>query len=126
MSGDTRGLTRFLLPKLLALFCTVALPRAAVAEGVTVHAAAAAQVTFARAGVTLDCRETDTILALSRANALRIPYGCTFGICGTCNVRKTKGEVRMVHTGGISDDDVADGWILTCCSHPVGEVEIDA
>ncbi|QFU07692.1 3-ketosteroid-9-alpha-hydroxylase reductase subunit [Rhodobacteraceae bacterium THAF1] len=95
-------------------------------DDVVPDAAASAQVTFARAGVTLDCRETDTILALSRANALRIPYGCTFGICGTCKVRKTKGEVRMVHNGGISDDDVADGWILTCCSHPVGEVEIDA
>ena len=105
---------------------------AAVAEDVPEHddtvpqEAAEARVTFARAGVTIDCRETDTILALSRANALRIPYGCTFGVCGTCKVRKLQGDVHMVHNGGISDDEVAAGYILTCCSHPIGAVEIDA
>ncbi|MGB0912734.1 MAG: 2Fe-2S iron-sulfur cluster-binding protein, partial [Phaeobacter italicus] len=45
--------------------------------------------------------------------------------CGTCKVRKTSGEVHMVHNGGISDDDVADGYILACCSHPIGKVEVE-
>jgi hypothetical protein len=30
----------------------------------------------------------------------------------------------MVHNGGISDDDVADGFILACCSRPLGKVEV--
>ncbi|MEY5037737.1 MAG: 3-ketosteroid-9-alpha-hydroxylase reductase subunit, partial [Pseudomonadota bacterium] len=50
--------------------------------------------------------------------------GCTFGLCGTCKVKKTAGEVHMVHNGGISDEDVADGFILACCSRPLGKVEV--
>ncbi|MCE0505095.1 MULTISPECIES: FAD-binding oxidoreductase [unclassified Roseivivax] len=85
-----------------------------------------AEVVFARSGVSVPCHQTDTVLSLSRANGLRIPSGCTFGICGTCKVRKSAGEVLMVHNGGISEEDIAAGYILACCSHPVGRVEVEA
>jgi hypothetical protein len=32
----------------------------------------------------------------------------------------------MVHNGGISDDDVEEGFILACCSNPIGKVRIEA
>ncbi len=88
--------------------------------------AAGAEVVFAKSGVSVDCFETDTILSLSRAKGLRIPSGCTFGICGTCKVKKRAGEVHMVHNGGISDEDIEAGYILACCSNPIGKVEIEA
>jgi ferredoxin-NADP reductase len=88
-------------------------------------AAAAAQVTFAGSGLTTPCAETDTVLAVAKRSGLNIPSGCTFGLCGTCKVRKTAGEVHMVHNGGISDDEVAEGWILACCSHPMGAVTVE-
>lgn len=87
---------------------------------------ALAEVVFERAGVTAPCTETDTILRVARASGVPIPSGCTFGICGTCKVRKTAGEVHMVHNGGITDDDVEEGYILACCSKPVGTVRIEA
>jgi hypothetical protein len=31
----------------------------------------------------------------------------------------------MVHNGGISEDDIEAGYILACCSKPIGQVEID-
>jgi hypothetical protein len=31
----------------------------------------------------------------------------------------------MVHNGGISDDDIAEGFILACCSHPMGAVTVE-
>jgi len=84
-----------------------------------------AEVVFSSSGVTAKVAETDTILAAAKANGLNIPSGCTFGVCGTCKVRKTAGEVHMVHNGGISDDDIADGYILACCSNPIGKVEVE-
>ena len=87
--------------------------------------AASAEVTFAISGVTAKVAETDTVLAAARANGLNIPSGCTFGVCGTCKVKKTEGEVHMVHNGGISEDDIADGYILACCSNPIGKVSVD-
>lgn len=87
--------------------------------------AASASIAFARSEVAADCTETDTVLAVARGAGIVIPSGCTFGVCGTCKVKKTSGEVHMVHNGGISEDDIEDGYILACCSKPIGAVELD-
>lgn len=84
-----------------------------------------AEVTFATSGVTVKVAETETILAAAKANGLNIPSGCTFGVCGTCKVKKTSGDVHMVHNGGISEDDIAEGYILACCSNPIGKVAVE-
>lgn len=84
-----------------------------------------AQIEFALSGVTAKCHETDTVLAVARASGLNIPSGCTFGLCGTCRIKKRSGEVHMVHNGGISDEDIEDGYILACCSHPIGPVSVE-
>lgn len=96
-----------------------------VPEDVTPEDDAAAEVIFADSGVTASCAQTDTILAVAKRSGLNIPSGCTFGLCGTCKIRKISGEVHMVHNGGISDDDVEEGYILACCSNPLGRVEVE-
>lgn len=84
-----------------------------------------AEITFATSGITVNVAETDTILTAAKANGLNIPSGCTFGVCGTCKIKKTAGEVHMVHNGGISEDDIAAGYILACCSNPIGKVTVE-
>ena len=83
-----------------------------------------AEITFAVSGVTQTCAQTDTVLSVARQAGLNIASGCTFGLCGTCKIRKTAGDVHMVHNGGISDDEIADGFILACCSNPIGKVTV--
>ena len=85
---------------------------------------ARAEVVFALSGVSAPCTETDTVLAVAKASGLNIPSGCTFGLCGTCKVMKTEGEVHMVHNGGITEDEIEEGYILACCSHPMGRVVV--
>ena len=94
-------------------------------EDVVPDEAAQAEVEFALSGVSANVTETDTILSAARANGLNIPSGCTFGVCGTCKVRKSAGDVHMMHNGGISEDGIAEGYILACCSHPIGKVSVD-
>ncbi|MFV0382539.1 2Fe-2S iron-sulfur cluster-binding protein [Paracoccus sp. (in: a-proteobacteria)] len=94
-------------------------------EDVVPDSATGAELVFAASGVTVPCHETDTVLTVARASGLNIPSGCTFGLCGTCKIRKTGGEVHMVHNGGISDEDIAEGFILACCSHPIGRVVVE-
>ena len=84
-----------------------------------------AEIRFSLSDVTARCAETDTVLAAARNAGLNIPSGCTFGVCGTCKVRKLSGEVHMVHNGGISEDDIEAGYILACCSHAIGNVDIE-
>ncbi|MDQ7263064.1 hybrid-cluster NAD(P)-dependent oxidoreductase [Paracoccus sp. PS-1] len=86
---------------------------------------AAAKITFAASSVDALCTETDTVLAVAKRSGLNIPSGCTFGVCGTCKIRKLSGQVHMVHSGGISDDDIEEGYILACCSKPIGHVEVE-
>jgi ferredoxin len=83
-----------------------------------------AEIVFARSGVTAACNETETVLVAAKAAGLNIPNGCNFGVCGTCRIEKLSGEVHMVHNGGISQDDIDAGYILACCSTPIGRIEV--
>ncbi|TBN41114.1 hybrid-cluster NAD(P)-dependent oxidoreductase [Paracoccus subflavus] len=98
---------------------------APVIDDIAPEEGARAQIVFAGSGVTAPCAETDTVLAVAKRSGLNIPSGCTFGLCGTCKIRKVSGEVHMVHNGGISDEDIAEGYILACCSHPMGRIEVE-
>jgi len=60
------------------------------------------------------------------AAGVRIPSACEMGLCSTCKVKKISGEVEMHHNGGILDHEIADGYILACCSKPLTALEIEA
>jgi len=53
------------------------------------------------------------------------PYSCTSGACSTCMAKVLKGDVKMNVHYALDDNEVAEGYILTCQSHPTtDEVEI--
>lgn len=97
------------------------------AEDIPVTAAltGAMEIAFGQSGKSIMSDGDETILAAARRAGLNIPSGCNFGLCGTCKIKKTDGEVTMVHNGGISDDEIKEGYILACCSRPQGTVTID-
>jgi ferredoxin len=84
------------------------------------------EVVFADSGVSTRCAQTDTLVSAAKAAGVPLAVGCSMGLCGTCRVRKLEGDVHMVHNGGITDEDVADGYVLACCSKPMGRVVIEA
>lgn len=94
-------------------------------DDIVLDETAGAMIRFAASGLDAACSETDTILQVAKAQGLNIPSACQFGVCGTCKVRKTSGEVHMIHNGGITDKEIADGMVLACCSNPIGRVEIE-
>ncbi|MBA3676537.1 MAG: phenylacetate-CoA oxygenase/reductase subunit PaaK [Sphingosinicella sp.] len=66
------------------------------------------------------------ILDSARASGLPAPYACKAGVCATCRARIVSGDVEMAARYGLSDEEVASGYVLTCQSVPKGEgVEVD-
>lgn len=87
--------------------------------------------------VTLDGRrrrvpfsaEAGNILDSARLAGLPAPFACKAGVCATCRARVVAGAVEMAARYGLTDEEVADGYILTCQSVPKGdglEVDYDA
>jgi ferredoxin-NADP reductase len=58
------------------------------------------------------------------AKGQRIPTGCGQGQCGTCRLKLVEGEVEMRHQGGLSTREVQEGYILACCSRPIGPIRL--
>jgi len=69
------------------------------------------------------------ILESALAAGLRAPFACKAGVCATCRAKVTKGKVEMAVHYGLTDEEVAEGYVLTCQSVPIGDgvaVDYDA
>ncbi|MFC0267207.1 hybrid-cluster NAD(P)-dependent oxidoreductase [Kushneria aurantia] len=82
-------------------------------------------VEFAGSGKSVRIQPGETVQAAASKLGLHIPRGCGMGICGTCRVALKSGEVEMEHNGGIDDEDIEDGYILSCCSRPKTDLVVD-
>jgi ferredoxin len=60
----------------------------------------------------------ETLLESARRAGLDPPFNCEAGNCGTCMARLEEGHVTMRVNDALEDDEVADGYILTCQSVP--------
>ncbi|GAA2401998.1 ferredoxin--NADP reductase [Actinomadura vinacea] len=61
----------------------------------------------------------ETLLESARRAGLTPPFSCESGNCATCIAQITKGEAKMRVNNALEDDEIADGWILTCQGEPV-------
>jgi len=67
-----------------------------------------------------------TVLEAALAHDLDVPFSCRAGVCSTCRCRVTKGEVAMDTNHALEDDEVAQGFALSCQSRPLTDhVSVD-
>ena len=75
--------------------------------------------------VILDGEEThftqgpkDFILDSALDAGADVPYACKGAVCCTCRAKVLEGEVEMAMNYSLTDDELAEGFILTCQSMP--------
>lgn len=80
-----------------------------------------ASVTVIQDGVEFDFMlpsDGSTLLDAAMRAGADLPFSCKGGVCSTCKARILEGEVKMEINYGLEADEVAQGYVLTCQSHP--------
>ena len=68
----------------------------------------------------------DNILDEGLSNGYDMPHSCQGGICLTCLGKVTEGKANMDDPGMLSDEELDEGFILTCIARPGSdEITID-
>ncbi len=60
-----------------------------------------------------------SLLDYARSVRSEAPFACKGGMCATCKAKVTEGEVTMDKNYALTDEELAEGFVLTCQSHPV-------
>ncbi|WP_213298914.1 1,2-phenylacetyl-CoA epoxidase subunit PaaE [Paraburkholderia sacchari] len=62
-----------------------------------------------------------SLLDVGLKAGLALPYACKGGVCCTCRAKVLEGEVKMDKNYTLEEQEVQDGFVLTCQCHPVSE-----
>ncbi|MGX1497103.1 ring-1,2-phenylacetyl-CoA epoxidase subunit PaaE [Labrenzia sp. MBR-25] len=63
----------------------------------------------------------ETILEAAHRHNIDAPYSCCAGVCSTCRGKVLEGEVEMAANHALEDDEIRDGYVLTCQSRPLSK-----
>jgi ring-1,2-phenylacetyl-CoA epoxidase subunit PaaE len=63
----------------------------------------------------------DTILASAIDEGIDVPFSCKGAVCCTCKAKVMSGKAIMNKNYSLSEEEVEDGFILTCQAHPITE-----
>lgn len=75
---------------------------------------------------TFDLPAGETVLRASIDEGLSVPYACESGVCATCKALCKKGKVKLRSNAVLSDDELEQGYILTCQAEALtAELEVD-
>lgn len=70
--------------------------------------------------------ENESVLEAALRAGLEPPFSCQLGACATCRALLVSGKVEMENSDALTDDEINEGFILTCQAHPLtDEISVD-
>ena len=87
------------------------------------------EIEFAKEGETIEVANNETILEAGEDEGWDLPYACREGQCVSCSGKITNGDatkdVRYSNNEALFDDDMEDGYCLTCVAYPTASFTIE-
>lgn len=90
----------------------------------TNRTAALARVRVAATGATLDARPGETLLETLERSGYHPPFTCRAGACGDCRLRLLAGRVSDPGDEGLTPEERAAGYVLSCIARPLDDVTL--
>ncbi|YCH31902.1 NADH oxidoreductase [Erwinia sp. D4-22] len=65
-----------------------------------------------------------SLLAAMEQHKLPVEAVCRAGVCGCCKTRVVSGDSQTSSTVGLTEEEIAAGYVLACSCQPAGDIEL--